>query len=57
VTVGFTVDEPIEHVISVLASRGVAVQGPVVDAEGRIKLAFFADPDGNPLYMTELGRD
>ena len=56
-TVGFTVDEPIEHVISVLASRGVAVQGPVVDAEGRLKLAFFADPDGNPLYMTELGRD
>jgi catechol 2,3-dioxygenase-like lactoylglutathione lyase family enzyme len=57
VTVGFAVDEPIEHVVSVLASRGVAVQGPVVDAEGRLKLAFFADPDGNPLYMTELGRD
>ena len=57
VTVGFAVDEPIEHVVSVLESRGVAVQGPVVDAEGRLKLAFFADPDGNPLYMAELGRD
>jgi hypothetical protein len=45
--VGFAVDEPIEDVISTIASRGVAVQGPVVDAEGRLKLAFFTDPDGN----------
>jgi catechol 2,3-dioxygenase-like lactoylglutathione lyase family enzyme len=56
VTVGFAVDEPIDHVISVLAGRGVAVQGPVVDTEGRLRLAFFADPDGNPLYMAEVER-
>ena len=32
------------------------VQGPVVDTEGRLKLAFFADTDGNPLHMAELER-
>jgi catechol 2,3-dioxygenase-like lactoylglutathione lyase family enzyme len=57
VTVGFTVDEPIEQVISTLKKRGVALQGPVVDDAGRLKLAFFADPDGNQLYMAELARD
>ena len=57
VTVGFAVDEPIEHVVSVLKERGVVVDGPVVDDEGRLKLAFFADPDGNPLYLAEIGRD
>ena len=54
VTVGFAVDEPIDHVISVLAGRGVAVQGPVVDTEGRLRLAFFADPDGNPFTLTPV---
>ena len=57
VTVGFAVDEPIEHVVSVLESRGVAVQGAAADAEGRLELAFFVDPDGNQLYMAELERD
>ncbi|RYU10199.1 VOC family protein [Nocardioides iriomotensis] len=54
VTVGFTVDEPIEQVIATLEERGVTLEGPVVDDAARLKLAFFADPDGNPLYMTEL---
>jgi hypothetical protein len=56
VTVGFTVDEPLEHVVAALQKRGVSVQGPVVD-EGQLKLAFFTDPDGNQLYLAELGRD
>ncbi len=47
------VDEPIEHVIEVLMQRGVAVDGPVPDNGGRLKLAFFSDPDGNPLYLAE----
>jgi catechol 2,3-dioxygenase-like lactoylglutathione lyase family enzyme len=57
VTVGFTVDEPIEQVISTLTKRGVEVEGPVVDDAGRLTLAFFADPDGNQLYMAQLARD
>ncbi|WP_460629390.1 VOC family protein [Intrasporangium mesophilum] len=55
VTVGLSVDEPIEQVADALKQRGVAVVGPDPDAEGRLKLAYFADPDGNPLYMAEGG--
>jgi hypothetical protein len=57
ITVGLSVDEPIERVVSVLAARGVAFRGPVVDDGGRLKLALFTDPDGNELYLAEqLGR-
>ena len=57
ITVGLAVDEPIERVVSVLQDRGVAFRGPVVDDGGRLKLAFFTDPDGNELYLAEqLGR-
>ena len=55
VTVGLRVEEPIERVVDVLRQSGVAVDGPVLDAEGRLKLAYFTDPDGNPLYMAEAG--
>jgi hypothetical protein len=48
---------PIERVVSVLEGRGVAFRGPVVDDGGRLKLAFFADPDGNERQLAEqLGR-
>jgi hypothetical protein len=33
--------------------RGVTFHGPVVDEGGGLALAFFADPDGNPLYLAE----
>ncbi len=55
VTVGLAVDESIERVVSTLEKRGVVFHGPVVD-EGQLKLAFFTDPDGNELYLAELGR-
>jgi hypothetical protein len=53
ITVGLSVDEPIERVVSVLEGRGVTFRGPVVDDGGRLKLAFFTDPDGNELYLAE----
>ena len=52
VCVGLSVDEPIERVVAVLRARGVAFHGPVTD-DGPVKLAFFADPDGNPLYLAD----
>jgi catechol 2,3-dioxygenase-like lactoylglutathione lyase family enzyme len=52
ITVGLAVDEPIEQVVATLEGRGVAFLGPVVD-DGQLKLAFFADPDGNGLYLAE----
>jgi catechol 2,3-dioxygenase-like lactoylglutathione lyase family enzyme len=55
VTLGLRIDEPIEHVVALLEQRGVVVDGPDPDAEGRLRLAFFTDPDGNPLYLAEVG--
>ena len=52
ITVGFAVDEPIAQVVEWLKTRGVTVDGPLVE-EGGLALAFFADPDGNPLYLAE----
>jgi catechol 2,3-dioxygenase-like lactoylglutathione lyase family enzyme len=53
ITVGLAVDEPIARVVATLEQRGVTFQGPVVDEGGGLALAFFADPDGNPLYLAE----
>ena len=55
ISVGFAVDEPIEDVVAGLQRLGVEFRGPVGD-EGRLKLAYFADPDGNELYLAEAGR-
>ena len=52
ITVGFSVDEPIEQVVAILKQRGVQVDGPSSDA-GQLRLAYFADPDGNALYLAE----
>lgn len=52
VTVGLSVDEPIDAVVSALAARGVVFNGPVTD-DGPVRLAFFADPDGNAMYLAE----
>jgi catechol 2,3-dioxygenase-like lactoylglutathione lyase family enzyme len=54
ITVGLAVDEPIVEVVEKLTNRGVVVRGPVRD-DGGLMLAFFADPDGNPLYLAEVG--
>jgi catechol 2,3-dioxygenase-like lactoylglutathione lyase family enzyme len=48
--VGFAVDEPLADVIATLRSRGVRIGEPV-GGGGGVVLAFFADPDGNPLYL------
>lgn len=50
--IGLSVDEPIDQVVSSLKTRGVTFTGPVTD-DGPVKLAFFADPDGNGLYLAE----
>jgi catechol 2,3-dioxygenase-like lactoylglutathione lyase family enzyme len=55
ITVGLGIDEPIEEVVEKLTDRGVVFAGPVRD-DGGVRLAFFTDPDGNPLYLAETGR-
>jgi catechol 2,3-dioxygenase-like lactoylglutathione lyase family enzyme len=55
ITVGLAVDEPMAQVIATLQERGVVFRGPAVDGGGGTVLAFFSDPDGNPLYLAETG--
>lgn len=52
-SVGLCVAEPIEDVYQRLLDLGVAFLGPI-RADGMVKLAFFLDPDGNPLYLTSM---
>jgi catechol 2,3-dioxygenase-like lactoylglutathione lyase family enzyme len=51
ITVGLAVDAPVTEVVAALERRGVGFHGPVIDGGGGVALAFFADPDGNPLYL------
>ena len=52
---GFNVARPIEEVVGELRRHGVEVDGPRPGG-GPIMLAFFADPDGNPLHLVEERR-
>ncbi|MEK6607898.1 MAG: VOC family protein [Myxococcota bacterium] len=51
--VGLDVGQPLEEVIATLHRRGVHFHGDIVDAPGAARLAHFADPDGNELYLCE----
>ncbi len=53
ISLGFDVEGSIETAMRTLEQRGVRFQGPVVDNDP-VKLAFFGDPDGNPLYLCEV---
>lgn len=53
VQLGFNVTVAIEEVVSALESKGVAFEGGIKDDGGGIKLAFFADPDGNQHYLCQ----
>ena len=52
ISIGLTV-KTIEPAIEELKKRGVTFHGQVQDNEN-VKLAFFGDPDGNPLYLCEV---
>ncbi len=51
-SIGFTVDR-LETEMDRLKKKGVAFSPRIVD-EGPVRLAFFGDPDGNPLYLCEV---
>ena len=42
----------IEPAKAELEARGIAFEGPIKD-DGAVRLAFFSDPDGNPLYLCQ----
>lgn len=57
ISIGLTIDEPIEEVVQRLAASGVRFRGPVKrDEQGGIALAFFGDQDGNDLYLCQVMR-
>jgi catechol 2,3-dioxygenase-like lactoylglutathione lyase family enzyme len=53
ISVGMTVDEPLDRVVETLKARGVQFRGPIRE-DTAIRLAFFGDPDGNDLYLCEV---
>ena len=55
ISIGLTVDEPLEEMVQRLASQGVRFKGPIVrDEKAGIALAFFGDQDGNDLYFCQF---
>jgi uncharacterized protein (TIGR00369 family) len=50
-TVGLWTSEPLASEVAALAARGVEFDGPIV-VKDIVQLAFFRDPDGNRLVLT-----
>lgn len=54
-SIGLTVDEPIDQAVARLSAKGVQFRGPVVrDNQAGLAFAFLGDPDGNDLYLCEV---
>jgi catechol 2,3-dioxygenase-like lactoylglutathione lyase family enzyme len=54
IALGLYLSAPIDDAVKTLTSRGVRFTGPVISDSGMLSLAFFSDPDGNPLYLAEM---
>lgn len=56
IEIGLIVRDRIEDTIAALSSRGVQFSGPPphITDDGPVRLAFFKDPDGNPLYLCQM---
>ena len=51
-SIGFTVQK-LETAMDALKKKGVSFAPKLVE-EGPVRLAFFTDPDGTPLYLCEV---
>ena len=49
-SIGFTVDD-LDRTMNELRAKGVNFSR--VSDDGQVRLAFFSDPDGNPLYLSQ----
>jgi predicted enzyme related to lactoylglutathione lyase len=53
-SIGLSIDEPIEQAVARLSANGVQFRGPVVrDETAGLSFAFLGDQDGNDLYLCE----
>ena len=54
ISIGFSVDEPLDGIVRKLEERGVAFGGPIrSDEKAGIRLIGFHDPDGDDLHFCE----
>jgi len=53
IQIGLALSGSIDDAVAALEGRGVTFSGPIVD-DGPVRLAFFHDPDGNELYLSEV---
>ena len=51
-SIGFMVDK-LEDTIAKLTAQGVEF-APKIAEDGPVRLAFFSDPDRNPMYLCEM---
>jgi len=49
-SIGFSVDN-LDRALDDLKSKGVSFSR--ISDDGQVRLAFFTDPDGNPLYLSQ----
>ena len=54
ISIGLEVDD-LDAEMARLKAKGVVFQGNVAE-DGPVRLAFFGDPDGNPIYLTQVKR-
>ena len=52
-SIGFDVGRGLDEAVAALKAKGVGFQGPLIEDEN-VRIAYFADPDGNPLYLYEV---
>ncbi len=53
IQIGLAVDQPLEQAVANLQSKGVRFRGSIID-DNQVRLAYFADPDDNDLYLIEV---
>jgi catechol 2,3-dioxygenase-like lactoylglutathione lyase family enzyme len=51
--IGLYLDGPIGEAVKRLSNQGVRFDGPIKEDKA-LSIAFFSDPDGNPLYVAEM---
>lgn len=56
-SIGLTINEPIEQAVGRLSGNGVSFRGPIVrDQEAGLSFAFLGDQDGNDLYLCQVAK-
>ncbi|MEM7205707.1 MAG: VOC family protein [Planctomycetota bacterium] len=53
IRIGLHVEGKLEEAMTELSAQGIGF-GDVVEDGGPVRLAYFNDPDGNPLYLWEF---